>query len=777
MNTLGQERKLTTILSADVVGYSTLMSNDEQATLTALKRIRATLIDLKANEYHGRTIKLMGDGALMEFSSVVDAVAFAVDVQHKMSDFKGARVGDQSITFRIGINIGDVIVDGDDIYGDGVNIAARLEKLAEPGGVCVSRTVVDHIEGKLDLDITAMGERRVKNIPTPIDVHKIELNTRSVDLVTPISQQVAPTRRFFTTGRAAILCLAVAALVLALWQPWNPTIEAASVERMALPLPEKPSLVVLPFDNFNNDAENDYFADGMTEDLITDLSKISGIFVISRNSSWTYKNKPVKSQQVAEELGVQYILEGSVRREGDQVRVNAQLIDAIGGHHIWADRYDSQVDNVFSLQDDVIHRITSALAVQLTDLEEAGIGSEETTSPVAYDKFLNGMALLRKGSQEDVQLAIEAFEQATELDPDYHRAYAGLAAAHWRVAQSLWMLTMGGGFEQAWPGALQNIGKASEKPTALSYSVLAEMLVAQGEHDEAFEELDKALALAPNDPHIHLAKAKLLNATGRAPEAEAAILFALRYDPLQPTEYLRELGVAQLHQKKYEETTAIMERVIQRETDVVADIQTLVSALGHLGHLDDVPDLIKQYDEIAVPSFFDPFTAEESEYWWYGDMFSYDPSYRRHLYEGLVKAGVPSASGNDLDLDLVRQEVTREEGVFYVRDVPRITVKQARDLWDREAAVFVDVRAVLDFNAGHIPGSKNLSLLVGLSKNALLDIASTDDTLVFSCHGPHCPYSAYGAAKAKLWGFSDARYFPGGFPAWDEADLEVAQIE
>lgn len=777
MNDSGQERKLTTILSADVVGYSTLMNNDENGTLSALKTIRAMLIEPKANEYHGRTIKLMGDGALMEFSSVVDAVSFAVDVQHKMSEFDGARVGDSPITFRIGINIGDVIVDGDDIYGDGVNIAARLEKLAELGGICVSRTVVDHIEGKLDLDITAIGERRVKNIPTPIDVHKIELNTRSIDLATPMPREERPASQLVTPAKMAIICLVAAVLGLAMWQPWTPAIEAASVARMALPLPDKPSLVVLPFDNFNKEADDDYFADGMTEDLITDLSKISGIFVISRNSSWTYKNKPVKSQQVAEELGVQYILEGSVRREGDQVRVNAQLIDAIGGHHIWADRYDSEVGNVFSLQDDVIHRITSALAVQLTDIEEAGIGSEDTTSSLAYDKFLTGMALLRQGSQEDVQLAIEAFEQATDLDPEYHRAYAGLAAAHWRVAQSLWMLTMGGGFEQAWKGALQNIDKASEKPSALSFSVLAEMLVAQGEHEEAFAELDKALALAPNDPHIHLAKAKLLNATGRAPEAEAAILFALRYDPLQPTEYLRELGVAQLHQKKYDETVATMRRVIQRETDVVADIQTLVSALGHLGQLDGVPDLIKQYDEIAVPSFFDPFTAEESEYWWYGDMFSYDTSYRRHLYEGLVKAGVPNATGSDLDLDLVRQEVFREEGVFYVKDVPRITVEQARELWESKGAVFVDVRAVLDFNAGHIPGSINLSLMSGLSKDALLDIASLDETVIFSCHGPHCPYSAYGAAKAKLWGFSDARYFPGGFPAWEEADLDIAQIK
>jgi adenylate cyclase len=780
MNVSDQERKLTTILSADVVGYSTLMNKDESATLSALQSLRASLIEPKADQYHGRTIKLMGDGALMEFSSVVDAVSFAVDVQHKMADFDGAQVAGHPVLFRIGINIGDVIVDGDDIYGDGVNIAARLEKLADPGGICVSRTVVDHIDGKLELDITALGERRVKNIPTPIDVHKIELNERSIDLATPMPRQRRPANQSPRFGRSAILVSAIAAIAaigLALWQPWNPRIEPASIDRMVLPLPDRPSLVVLPFDNFNKDPDDEYFADGMTEDLITDLSKISGIFVISRNSSWTYKNNAVKSQQIAEELGVQYILEGSVRREGDQVRVNAQLIDALAGHHIWADRYDSQVENVFSLQDDVIHQITSALAVQLTDAEQAGIGIEETTSSLAYDKYLNGLALLRQGSQEGVQLAIAAFDEAIEIDPGFHRAYAGLAAAHWRVAQSLWLMTMGGGFEQAWESALKNIAKASERPSALSHSVLAEMLVAQGNHEEAFKEIDKALALAPNDPSIHLAKAKVLNATGRAPEAEAAIRFALRYDPLQPTEYLRELGVAQLHQKKYLETVSTMRRVLQRETDVVADIQTLVSALGHLDQLADVPELIRQYDELAVPSYFDPFTAEESEFWWYGDMFSYDPAYRKHLYDGLVKAGVPHATGNDLDVNLVRDMISREDGVFFIDDVPRITVEEARDLWKDGSAVFIDVRAVLDFNAGHIPGSKNLSLQVGLSKDSLLGLASREDTLIFSCHGPHCPYSAYGAAKAKLWGFTDARYFPGGFPAWQEAGLDIAQTE
>jgi adenylate cyclase len=778
MNTPSQERKLTTILSADVVGYSTLMNRDESATLAALKTLRRDLIEPKTDQYRGRTIKLMGDGSLMEFSSVVDAVRFAVDVQHKMADFNADRPDADLILFRIGINVGDIIVDGGDIYGDGVNITARLETLAEPGGICLSGTVVDHIAGKLDLDITSLGERRLKNIPTPIQVHKVEMNTKSVDLATPIPEaRERPSRGRFQPRLVAAVLAVLLIVGLAIWQPWNPEFARASVERMALPLPDKPSLVVLPFEDFSDNTESGYFADGMTEDLITDLSKISGIFVISRNSSWTYKDRAVKSQQVAEELGVQYILEGSVRRTGDQVRVNAQLIDALGGHHIWADRYDSQVEEVFALQDKVLQEITAALAVQLTSTEEASIGGAETAYPLAYDAALRGLALLRGGNADDILEAITDFERAIEIDPDYSRAYAGLAAAHWRIVQSAWFLAAGGGFERSWKAVLKNIDRSMEDPSALAYSIQAEIYVEQGRHAEAFSELDKALALSPNDPDIHVAKAKVLNATGRAAEAEAALRYAVRFDPLQTTRYLRELGVAQLHQKNFEEAVGTMRRVLSRDTDVAHDIMTLVSALGHLGRTEEVPGLIEQYNAIAIPSYYDPFTAQESLLWWYGDMFGYDPEYRQHLYEGLVKAGVPPSAGIDLDWKTVREHVSRAEGLYSVRDVPRITTEEAHALWEEDAAVFVDVRAKLDFDAGHIPGAHFLSLIVGLSREELLGIASPEDTLIFSCHGPHCPYSAFGAAKAKLWGFNDPRYYAGGFPAWEESGLPVATTE
>ncbi len=778
MTTTPHERKLTTILSADVVGYSAMMNRDESGTLVSLKKLRSDLIEPKVEQYHGRTIKLMGDGTLMEFSSVVDALRFAVDVQHQMDEFNANQDGAEPILFRIGINVGDIIVDGEDIYGDGVNIAARLEALAEPGGICLSGSVMEHIAGKLDLDVTSLGERLVKNIPTPIHIYKVERNAKSASFSTPLPEMVDKSaKRNLSPKIAGAILAALFLSALAVWQPWKPEFAPASEDRMALPLPAIPSLVVLPFEDFSDSKENEYFADGMTEDLITDLSKISGIFVISRNSSWTYKGKAVRSQQVAEELGVQFILEGSVRRAGDQVRVNAQLIDALGGHHIWADRYDSQVADVFALQDRVLREITDALAVQLTAAEESGLKGAETKSSLAYDALLVGLDLLRSDNEDATIEAITAFERAIELDPDYARAYAGLAAAHWRIVQSVWFLAAGGGFENSWREVLKNLDEAMRNPSALAYSLKAQILVEQGRHAEAFDELDKALALSPNDPDIHVAKAKVLNATGRAAEAEAALRYAVRFDPLQTTLYLRELGVAQLNQGKYEDAANTMRRVIARDTNVAPDIMTLVSALGHLNQTDDVPSLIEKYNEIAIPSYYDPFTAEESLLWWYGDMFSYDAEYRQRLYEGLVKAGVPKGAGTDLKWSTVRDLVSQSEGLYSVEDVGMISTEEAYELWKANAAVFIDVRAELDFDAGHIPGAQLLSLMVGLSREALLEIASENDTLIFSCHGPHCPYSAYAAAKAWLWGFQEPRYYPGGFPAWQEAGLPTEVTE
>ncbi len=345
MSEEGVERRLTTILAADVVGYSRLMATDDAGTLTSLKALRRELFEPKTAEYHGRVVKLMGDGTLMEFGSVVDAVTFAVDVQRAMALRNTDVPEDQRITYRIGINIGDIIVEDEDIYGDGVNVAARLEGLAEPGGICVSRTVFNHVQGKVDLGFEDLGEREVKNIPKPVQVFKVLLDSPTTKHTAVAVAKARRSLRWPLVAGGLIVSVIVAGL--ALWQrPWEPREEPASEANMAFPLPDKPSIAVLPFNNMSDDASQEYFADGMTEDLITDLSKISGLFVISRNSAFTYKGKVVKVRQVAEELGVRYVLEGSVRRAGDEVRINAQLIDATTGGHLWAERFDGTLADV-----------------------------------------------------------------------------------------------------------------------------------------------------------------------------------------------------------------------------------------------------------------------------------------------------------------------------------------------------------------------------------------------------------------------------------------------
>ncbi len=411
MSEEGVERRLTTILAADVVGYSRLMAADEAGTLAQPKTHRKEIIEPKTAAYHGRVVKLMGDGTLMEFGSVVDAVNFAVDVQRTMAERNAGVPEDRRIAYRIGINIGDIIVEGDDIYGDGVNVAARLEGLAEPGGICVSRPVHTQIRGKVDLAFEDLGKQQVKNIPEPVRVFKVLLDSPAT------GHAAVPPPAAKRSLRWPVVAVGLAALVIVagaiLWQrPWEERLEPASEANMAFSLPDKPSIAVLPFANMSGDPEQEYFADGMTDDLITDLSKISGLFVISRNSAFTYKGKAVKVRQVAEDLGVRYVLEGSVRRVGDEVRINAQLIDATTGGHLWAERYDGSLADVFDLQDKVTERIVDALALELTPQEAQRVTGPGTDNVAAHDAYLLGLTFYYRRTPESFAKAKIHFERA-----------------------------------------------------------------------------------------------------------------------------------------------------------------------------------------------------------------------------------------------------------------------------------------------------------------------------------------------------------------------------
>lgn len=752
-------------MAVDIVAYSRLVETDENGTLAAIKTLQREVIDPLLAEHHGRIVKLMGDGVIAEFGSVVDAATFAITLQKKMPAHQALVPRDRRIVFRIGINLGDVVVDGDDLLGDGVNVAARLEQLCEPGGILVSGTTYDHLHGKLDLPLEFTGEQHVKNISRPVRTYRIRLNGRSARW----RLEPAWRRRWHLPTAAALAVLAGGAFI---WgPPWKPQAETAVVERTTLPLPDKPSIVVLPFDSFGSDSEQVHFADGISEDLITDLSKLSGVFVIARNSSWIYKGKPTKVQKVAAELGVRYVLEGSVRRQGDQVRINAQLIDAISGHHLWAERYDGPFGDMFAFQDKVIGRIVAAMAMELTGEEQARVAQAETKDPRAYDALLQGWEHLRRETEPDTLKAITLFEKAVELDPGYHRAYAALATGHWRIAVSSWTAA-NVGMQRAFEHMNVNLAKAMEAPNAPAFALSAEVLARQGRNDEALAAIKRALELAPNDPDHHISQARILNAVGRAADAEQDTRWAMRLNPRYPPGYLRVLALSLFHQERFDEAIDTLHRLVALPSPLAEDYATLVSAYGHLGRRDGVGAAIEKYNALTVPVGFDPLTVQESSWWWYGDMFDYHRAYRDRYLDGLRKAGVPEGAGIDLAYDDYTSIVSKRNGEYFVEGAPKIDAATAKELHDR-GVHFVDVRSAVAYGRGHIPGAHLRDVVITLSKETLSEVAAPDAEVVFYCYGRYCPMSAFASAKALKWGFSRVYYFAGGYPAWVDHGYRV----
>jgi len=621
------ERKLTAILAADVVGYSRLMEIDEAGTLAALKSHRADLIDPEIAKWRGRIVKLMGDGALVEFASVVNAVSCALAIQEGIAGRNESLPEDRRIAFRIGVHLGDVMIEGDDIYGDGVNVAARLEGLAEPGGICISQQAFDQVETKLNLAYEDLGEQRVKNLARPVRTYRL----RSGGEASP--EPVATKRRGLSEnqiiGSAVVVLFIVAGLMLGWWQPWVSEEEPASVEHMALPLPDKPSIAVLPFTNLSNEPSEQYFADGMTEDLITDLSKVSGLFVIARNSVFTYKGRAVKIQQVAEELGVRYVLEGSVRRAGGQVRINAQLIDATTGGHLLAERYDGTLDDVFALQDEVSRKIVSALAVTLTP-DEQQRSNQAQASPEAYDLLLRGLERFRRFTREANVEAREYFERAVEVDPDFARAHADIALTHAEDIFHGWSESP----ERSSRLALEKAQYALtlDDNSRVAHFALAFTYLNMMRYDEALAANQRVLELNPNHAEGHAQRGLILSHVGRPAEALEAIRIAMRLDPRHPFFYVWILGQAQFLLKQTEEAIAQFEKSIESNPDFAIGHLMLASAYAHVGRIEDAQ---WEAEEILVllPDFTLTAEREKAAY--------KDPAHLEYYLEGLRKAGLP----------------------------------------------------------------------------------------------------------------------------------------
>jgi adenylate cyclase len=577
----GFKRKLTAILSADVEGYSRLMGEDEEATVRTLTAYREVLFTL-IQQHNGTVLDSPGDNLLAEFVSVVDAVQCAVAVQKEIKARNDELPENRKMQFRIGINLGDVIQEKDRIYGDGVNIAARLEGLAEPGGICISKTAFDHIESKLPYGYEFLGDQTVKNIVKPVGVYRVLMEPR----VTVVEEMKAVVVIPFWRRKASVAGVIAAVTAIMGVAVWNfyfrpPPIEPASVERMAFELPDKPSIAVLPFENLSGDPQQEYVSDGISEAIINALSKVPRMFVIARNSSFTYKGKPVKVQQVAEELGVQYVLEGSVQRSGEKLRVTTQLIDALKGHHLWSEQYDIKMDDLLAVQDKIAMNILVETQVKLTDGEQVHLLKRETNSLKAYEKYLEASKYYNRTNREDMYKARQLYEEAIRLDPDFSGAYRGIAATHFWDAARRWSQDPG----KSWQLATEYARKALDLDENNSFNLLfwSRIVQGNGDHEQAIEICRRALKMNPNHAAAYEALAGTLFNAGRYEEAIPLQEKAGRLNPFPPASYYRNSGLYYWFAGRHEHAIAASKKALHLNPDDITTFRNLVAIYTTIG--------------------------------------------------------------------------------------------------------------------------------------------------------------------------------------------------
>ena len=578
-------RKLAAILAADVVGYSRLMGADEAGTLAALKRHREAIFDPAVAAHKGRIVKLIGGGVIVEFGSVIDAVSCALSVQRSSATTPDQRASQPIIVLRIGINLGDVIIEGDDIYGEGVNIAARLEPLAEPGGICVSSIVNESVGNRIDVRFQDGGEISVKNIDRPIRVWK-----------------------------------------------WHPSATTSAISRsVAKPEPNvaAASIAVLPFTNMSGDPEQEYFSDGISEDIITDLSKIGGLKVIARNSSFTYKGRSVDLRTVGRDLGVRSVLEGSIRRAGKRVRITAQLIDAATSTHLWADRYDRDLTDIFEVQDEVVEKIVGALAVTLTQGEQQRLRRHGTSNVEAYECWLRARALFTRGTRESIVEARAMYRRAIEFDHNFAAPHAGLAFAAIADHTSGWALDSTQALLEAERWARRALELNDQEP--VSHMALGNVLLWRRDHKGALAEFARMIALDPNFAQGHTATGLALMYAGEPARALEPFAIAMRLDPHYPDIVLHFLAQANFSLGKYEIAAQQLLDRIARNPSTDASRMLLASCYGHLGRAEDARAVWAELLKVN-PDFSLAQRARVLPY--------KNPDDFQRILEGLAKAGL-----------------------------------------------------------------------------------------------------------------------------------------
>jgi adenylate cyclase len=646
MGESGLRQRLAAILAADAVGYSRLMEADERSTAAALDAAR-DIFRAEIESNHGHVVNMAGDSVLAVFDTAAGAVTAALAVQRTL-DALSADVPDESrMRFRIGVHLGDVMEKADgDLYGDGVNIAARLQALAEPGGIIVSEAVRGAVKSRVAATFDDRGPQAIKNIADPVRAFSVRLEAakRSPTPVASTSTRRLPRRVPWLAVAAVALLIGIGTTVWLLQsRSAAPVVATTTVPVIPTP-PGKPSIAVLPFDNMSGDPEQAYFADGITEDLITDLSKVSGLFVIARNSTFAYKGKSRDIREIGKVLGVRYVLEGSVQRSGANIRVNAQLIDATSGGHVWADRYDVDLKNIFGLQDTVTRNVVKALAVELTKDDSERVASRGTNNVQAYDVFLKGWEHYQRQTPDEFRAAIVDFKKAAELDPNYGRAYAALAATYWETYTRYWGQAVGighntGGNDVQY-GAEQFLAKAMRAPTPLAHQVASAMLVHAQQHEEAIVEAKRAIAADPNDADGYIALANALSFIGKPGEAQEAVERAMRLNPHYPSSYLYQRGLAQFGANRLDEAASSLEKAIAINREDYWSQRLLLATYGLLGRRDDTGRLLeamKGRDKRGLSGYYDPLTIKAVAYWY---PFA-NPDDAKRFAEGLRKAGVP----------------------------------------------------------------------------------------------------------------------------------------
>jgi adenylate cyclase len=636
MGQVRAERRLAAILAADVVGYSRLMAADEQGTHTRLKVLRKDVVEPTIAEYHGRIVKLTGDGILVEFASVVDAVECAAAIQKRIAERQGEGPVDQRVAFRIGINIGDIIIEDGDIYGGGVNIATRVEGLAEPGGICVSRTVYNHVQDKVEFGFKRAGEHRLKNIPEPVVVYRVVTAPGPIAKTFGIRRAGTLKGHWAALGAAAVVLLAAGGI--AVWiQPWRSAVEAEATSYQTEPweLPAQPSIAVLPFENLSGDPEQAYFADGVTTDIITDLSKFSTLFVIAANSSFRFRDPAVKVQEVARDLGVRYVLEGRVQRAGDTLRINVDLVDATTGRQIWAERYERPTENVlFAVQKEITQTIAAVLGSGWGELQRAEIeriARLPTEDLEAYDLYLRGMAYNIRKTKEDNALARQLFDKAVQADPAYARAMAESSLTYLNDIFNEWTDDREEWLQRAETLSRRAIEIDGSEPWG--FVTLGLVYQLKGENDRALPLLERAHALNPNDYYVKEALGYALTYSGSAEEGVDLLEQSARLNPMHTEEHPRSLARAYFFAHRYQEALAALNKITNREG---SPTYWLYKAATHaqLGQLDEaraaVAEALKLDPGLTLKGEHERRLA-----------LGLAPAYAEHLTEALRKAGLP----------------------------------------------------------------------------------------------------------------------------------------